>query len=254
MINTHAISFDLWDTVLVDDSDEPERRRRSLLDKPTARRVLIRSALLPHCRHPAVAIDEACDTTDAAFRQAWREQHRTWTVTERIDTIIAALEVALPLQKKAALVDSLERMEVDIPPVLAPEIREALTELDRRYKLVVISDAIFSPGWALRSILDAHGLLSLFTGFVFSDELGVSKPDPRCFEVAAQAAGVAPERLIHIGDREHNDVDGAHCVGARAILTTVVVDRDSATTRADAICRDYAELAATVDRMVAHRG
>ncbi len=48
--------------------------------------------------------------------------------------------------------------------------------------------------------------------------------------------------LVHVGDRESNDVDGPHAVGARAILVTVVKDRRTGPSRAEAVCENYDEL------------
>jgi putative hydrolase of the HAD superfamily len=119
---------------------------------------------------------------------------------------------------------------------------EALAALSERYRMAVISDAIFSPGWALKKLLEVHGLARYFDAFVFSDEIGVSKPHPKVFEKAAQSLGVATDRLCHIGDREHNDVDGAHRVSAKAVLFTGAKDRGSSTSRAEAVCGDLREL------------
>lgn len=41
---------------------------------------------------------------------------------------------------------------------------------------------------------------------------GVGKPDPRMFEAGAQAAGVAPSQVLHIGDDAHRRA-GALAVG-----------------------------------------
>ena len=47
---------------------------------------------------------------------------------------------------------------------------------------------------------------------------------------------------MHIGDRPHNDVGGAHAVGARCVLLTVVKERPLDGHVPDAICDDYAKL------------
>jgi putative hydrolase of the HAD superfamily len=55
--------------------------------------------------------------------------------------------------------------------------------------------------------------------------------------------------MLHIGDRESNDVDGPLALGMRAILYTGIIDRGSAYSRATAICRNYGALPELVRRM-----
>ena len=55
--------------------------------------------------------------------------------------------------------------------------------------------------------------------------------------------------MRHVGDRESNDVAGPQAVGARAILVTVVKDRRTGSSKADAICEDYRELPRLVDAL-----
>ena len=114
---------------------------------------------------------------------------------------------------------------------------------------MVISDAIFSPGRVLRKILAKYGLVNYFDGFVFSDEAGCSKPDPRIFQKAAELAGCRLEEMAHIGDRESNDVYGPQSMGMRAVLFTGVVDRGSGNTSADVHCKDATELAHLIESM-----
>jgi putative hydrolase of the HAD superfamily len=52
--------------------------------------------------------------------------------------------------------------------------------------------------------------------------------------------------LVHIGDREHNDIAGPKDLGARAILLTAAIDRGSNNTRADAVCTQAGQLAAAI--------
>jgi len=84
---------------------------------------------------------------------------------------------------------------------------------------------------------------------VFSDEVGNSKPHRRMFEDAARQMGVTLAEIVHIGDRDHNDVKGPQGLGMKAILFTATRRADKDTTTADAICERHADLAAIVDRL-----
>ena len=50
-----------------------------------------------------------------------------------------------------------------------------------------------------------------------SGAVGVAKPDPAIFRIALDATGVAPERVLHIGDTVGADVDGALAAGVRPL-------------------------------------
>jgi len=47
--------------------------------------------------------------------------------------------------------------------------------------------------------------------------VGVGKPDRRVFQATIDALGLAPERILHIGDSVHYDVEGAAAVGMLAV-------------------------------------
>ena len=234
-----AITFDLWDTVFIDDSDEPKRLERGLATKPITRRNLIEEFLRQHKEISRDTIDTANDIMDAAFRHVWYEQNVTWTVNERLEILLKGLGLSLPLEGFDELVQQHEDMEVEISPDIAENIAGALSILSERYLLGVISDTIFTPGRGLRQMLEKYDLLKYFKVFIFSDEIGYAKPLPIVFEAAAKQFNVELCEIIHIGDREEKDINGPQAVGARAVLTTVIKDRGSDRSKADAICTDY---------------
>lgn len=245
----HAVTFDLWDTVLVDDSDEPRRKQAGLPPKPIERRRLVFEFLNKHEPISTKEIDDAYDAMDREFNQSWQQANITWTVTQRLARLLSRLKRQLPENELAELVRLHEEMELVMRPDLVPGIREALHALRGGYRLGVISDTIFSPGRTLRRILEAEDLLELFDAMVFSDEVGRSKPDRKMFTTAADLLGIEPGEMVHVGDRERNDVAGPQAAGARAILVTVVQDRRTGSSRADAICEDYRELPRLVDAL-----
>lgn len=249
MPRIRAVSFDLWDTVFADDSDEPKRKQQGLPPKAVERRDLVYHFLSQHAPIDRVLVNCAYDTADSAFRQVWHYQHFTWSVEVRLRVLLAGLKRELPVNELQELVRLHEDMELRVRPDLVPGVADALRELSRRFTLLVVSDAIFSPGRALRELLAGYGLIDLFAAFVFSDEIGCSKPAPGVFHRAAELAACRLDEIVHIGDREHNDIAGAKDAGARAVLVTAAVDRGSANTRADAVCRDFAQLLVILDSL-----
>jgi HAD superfamily hydrolase (TIGR01549 family) len=61
------------------------------------------------------------------------------------------------------------------------------------------------------------GLASYVDALVASEDVGVSKPDPRIFEIALERVGASAPEAVMVGDSWANDVAGAHAVGIRAI-------------------------------------
>jgi len=237
-----AVTFDLWDCLFQDDSDEPKRAAAGVPAKPTARRKLVWEALNAEAPLAPECVDVAYTAVDGAFRKVWHDEHVTWTVPERLQLVLDALGRTLPDAAFEQLVHAHETMELDFRPDPAPGAKEALAALHGRYPLAIISDAIFSPGRALRELLRDQGMLQYFDYCVFSDEVGRSKPHQHVFEVAARHFDIPAADIVHIGDRPHNDLGGPQAVGARGVLLTVVKERPLEGHQPDAVCTDYAEL------------
>lgn len=56
-----------------------------------------------------------------------------------------------------------------------------------------------------------------FHTVIVSEDTGMSKPDPRIYELALDQMGVAAENTIFVGDHPRNDIWGAYQVGIRGI-------------------------------------
>lgn len=239
-----AVTFDFWDTLVIDDSDEPTRAARGLPTKVAARRQSFVDEVLRH--QPGVGADRAAQALQkalAAFTRQWKEEHRTPPVADRLREALALLGLG-PTPGFDALVSAWEEMEVEIPPVLAPGVAEMIPALATRAKLGIISDTIVTPGRGLRRVLADYGLLQHFSALVFSDERGASKPAARVFELAAAELGVPAAAIAHVGDREVNDVDGPQRAGMKGLLYTGCVDRRvaGAPTKADAVLTHHDQL------------
>ena len=94
-------------------------------------------------------------------------------------------------------------------------VEETLAELKKRgYRLAVLSN------WdsRLRLLLHRLELDRYFEDFIISVEVGVEKPNPEIFRFAERQLGLSAGEIIHIGDSEHHDADGAAAVGWPVIL------------------------------------
>lgn len=244
-----AVTFDFWDTIVDDDSDEPKRASLGLRSKRDERRHQVWEALNAHEPIDLERVSLAYDTAEAGFNIVWKEDHINWTVDQRLRVVLKGLGRELPAHEFADLVDRHGRMEVDVPPDLIDGIAAAIEELARRYKLCIVSDAIVTPGTGLREILDGYGLKKHFSGFAYSDEVGRSKPHRAMFDSAAAQLGVELTEIVHVGDRDHNDVKGPHAIGAKAVLFTATRPDDAESTTADAVCDHHRDLPRIVDAL-----
>ena len=244
-----AITFDLWDTVFINDSDEPKRTAAGRLSKPLERRQLLKKYLDKYESVSSETVTAVYDAVDAAFKKVWYEEHNTWQVRERLELVLTGLKRRLPDDELNELVRLHEEMELEFRPDFAPGVHKAVQSLHERYKLAVISDTIFSPGRTLRKILEGEGLLKYFDVFIFSDEFGRSKPEPALFQAACKDLGVEYGELVHIGDREHNDILGPQKLGIQSILCKAVLDRGRGHTRAAAVFEKYEDLPAIIENL-----
>ncbi len=85
-----------------------------------------------------------------------------------------------------------------------------------------------------------------FSFWLAADQIGVRKPDPRVFRMAAAAADCHPRELVHVGDEIEADIVGAKRAGARAVL----IDRHgrAGDSPADAVIRSLSELPDVIRR------
>ncbi|HYQ30887.1 MAG TPA: HAD family hydrolase [Polyangiaceae bacterium] len=77
----------------------------------------------------------------------------------------------------------------------------------------------------LAELVEELGYRALFPVIIDSGRVGVDKPDPRIFELAAQALAVPLAEIVHVGDAWEADVMGARAAGARAIWYAPTDDR-----------------------------
>ncbi len=237
-----AVTFDFWDTLVADDSDEPRRAALGLPTKPQARLQLLVDEIVRY--HPTMQperIAQAFGEANERFRHAWKSEHRTPGVPSRLQEVYTSLQIPVT-PGFDEVVRKVEEMEVMIPPTFVSGVHDVLAQLARDYALGIVSDTIHTSGRGIRTLLDRQGILSYFRCLIFSDEAGASKPNPIVFERAAAELGVALPQIVHVGDRESNDVVGPLGVGMKSILFTGVVNRDSGHTRANAICQEFVQL------------
>lgn len=71
----------------------------------------------------------------------------------------------------------------------------------------------------LRRVIGGLGTIpSLVDALVVSSEVGYRKPHPAFFAAVSRRLGLAPERILYVGDDVENDLLGSERAGFRAVL------------------------------------
>ena len=95
------------------------------------------------------------------------------------------------------------------------DVRPALLRLKQQgLRLGIISN------WdeRLRPLLDQLELAPLFDAIVISCEVGSCKPSPDIFREALRQLNCPAECVLHVGDNETEDVQGAQSIGMKAVI------------------------------------
>lgn len=133
-----------------------------------------------------------------------------------LDTMLSGLGVAPgPARREAAGRVAEEHRRVNLWSRCADRAPETLETLrGRGYRVACISNA----DGRVRGLLAAAGLLPHLEFVLDSAEVGLEKPDPRIFQVAAQRLALEPSACVYVGDIYEIDVVGAAGAGMRPLL------------------------------------
>jgi HAD superfamily hydrolase (TIGR01509 family) len=164
-------------------------------------------------------------------------------------------------ERAAAYLDALFRLG-GVPAGRLGEVRNCLTRMHRdrhlwcsvrdrtpealeRLRAVGIRLAVVSNSdGRVEQALRAAGLRDYFEVVIDSNLVGVEKPDPRIFQAALDALGIAPEEALYVGDLYEVDVVGARAAGIEAVLLT------SASPGPNRSCRTAASIHELVDTLL----
>jgi putative hydrolase of the HAD superfamily len=237
-----VISIDFWNTI-VDTSSGGKNRRK-------ARLAALREIAEKHLEELSIErIEEAKQKTAEHFDRIWLNDHRTPTTNELASHILEYLGIPASKKEKQYLTTKFEDSMWDGPPELTDGVKEILPDLANRYPLAIISDTMYSPGRIIRKYLEERGLLDYFQCFVFSDETGYSKPNPKAYQKVLDETGSKARHSWHIGDLLETDITGAKKVGMQSILFTCVSDhskKNGNPIEPDFVCSSWQDVAEIV--------
>ena len=215
MANIEAVTFDLWQTLLVDRPEWGQGRRDLRID---GTQQVLREAGQEFSR----------DELDEAYQQCLRTCReingtgRELPFSERIDCFIDSIEEGLRDRLREGRVrriaDSYAKSFYGHPSRPHESASAVLMELKAaQYRIGLISNTDMTPGVLFREYMGRLDILKYFDVLTFSDEAGFPKPEKEIFEMTSRALDVDPSRMVHVGDHFINDVVGAQGVGMKAI-------------------------------------
>lgn len=182
-----AVIFDLWATLVPWDQEQANRFYDSMAD--------------------AVGIEPE------RFREAWltgRKSREIGPIADHLRELFHGLGAAPDLDQILAM-----RREWTMRSLQPrPDALETLAELRRRgHRLGLIS--VCSQD--VPHVWDQTPLAGTLDELVFSCDVGVSKPDPRIYEIACERLEVEPADCLFVGDGANNELPGAERVGMAAV-------------------------------------
>jgi putative hydrolase of the HAD superfamily len=229
-----AVTFDCWNTLLREEDWHEAHRRRV-------------EALLHAARETGARVE--LDQAERAFDAAWQRHIDLWIAGRASGAReVAAWAMhdlgALPhggtFELLVAHFENASHSSRVLPLDGAVETIEALARVG--VPAALICDTGLTPGRVVREHLARIGILDGLRAQLFSDEVGVPKPDERIFRAALDALGVAGAGVWHVGDLLRTDVAGARRMGMRSVRLRAAYDDAAPLPEADAVAASHAEL------------
>ena len=210
---TH-ISFDLWLTLI---KSNPEfKQKRNLLFKDYFK---IDSSI--------TKVAEVVRYYDLLCNNVNEKTGLNFATNEIYYLILNSLEVdigKIDLKSLENFYLETELLFMEFKPVLIyPKIELLFSELVEQQKSIsILSNTGFISGGTLRKLLRYYDLDKFFSFQIYSDEVGMSKPNPKIFKIVYNEICLIKEinraEVLHIGDNMIADYNGAREFGFNSLL------------------------------------
>jgi putative hydrolase of the HAD superfamily len=180
-VRPKAVIFDLWET-LIDWDHEANARMHSRVRE-------------------RVGFD---------FHERWNLARERYTAPVR--AVLAGVGVPDDAMDDVVAIRSDFVRHCLVPRAGAVETLERLREDGWRLGLITVCTEDVELLWP------ESAFAGLFDVEVFSNSVGLSKPDPRIYLHCCRELGVEPADAVFVGDGANDELEGARRVGMRAIL------------------------------------
>ena len=251
MAKITAVTFDLWQTLILDNRELGLKRTQVRLDG--ARQLLASQGAEYEPDH----IREAYRGCYRACRDV-RNANRDVSFRTQVEIFVNLIEKGLVDRLPEATITEIERVYAeslfDFPPRFHEASHETLASIRAMgLKIGLISNTGMTPGYTFREFLRRNDLLDYFEALTFSDEVLLAKPSDEIFKMTMDALRSAPDTTIHVGDHVTNDVVGANRMGMRSIWIRGFYEPDDPNdpdSQADVAVDDLSDVAGAVQQLV----
>ena len=223
MAKITAVTFDLWQTLLMDTQEQGRARMQVRLDGAVA--ALAKAGREFSDEHVREAY-RACYRTCHAIR----EEEKDVSFDQQVAIFIGHIEDGLLDKLPEDTVTEITTAYCDSFYVFPPRVHEDAAETlkqvkDDGYRVGLISNTGMTPGYAFRVFMEEKGLAEYFDSMAFSDEMLLAKPSVPMFQRTLEELGAEAGETVHVGDHLRNDVLGAKEAGLRTIWIETYDDR-----------------------------
>ena len=210
-----AVTFDLWQTLLL---DSPEVGRVRTQARLKGAQEALRKAGEPQSRAVIETAYQNCARRCQEIREGLTDISFQEQVALFVDGISPGLAARLPAAALREITVAYSDSFFEHPPRPHPAAVTALRQVKARgFRLGLISNTGMTPGVAFRRFMAQHGLLDYFDALTFSDEVKLAKPAPEIFLRTLRALDAVPGQAIHVGDHPITDVMGAGRCGLKTV-------------------------------------
>jgi 2-haloalkanoic acid dehalogenase type II len=189
-------------------------------------------------RHPELGLDPMVlvRRNGEAWERTWQESEAAWVRGELDDLSLTASSWARALESlgvpdAAALAEEAAREHIVALAEANQPYDDAIPTLEQLAASGIALAIVTNGSSAAQRSKIAQLGTDRFAGIIVTGEHGVAKPDPRIFEIALDALGVAPHEAVHVGDNLETDVGGAASAG----IATVWLNRGEIERPVDAV-------------------
>ena len=224
MAEITTVTFDLWQTLLLDERDLGQARAMVRLEGA-------QSALAKFGQD--FDLEKISEAYMSCFQQCREVRNRGLDVDfrEQVAIFVNHINPGLAERLDRAIMDEIAQFYADSflahpPPAHedALHVLEAIKEMG--FKMGLISNTGMTPGFTFRSYMEERGMLEYFPTLTFSDEVKLAKPSSEIFMMTLEAMDARPEQTIHVGDHVINDVVGAKRCGMKTVWISGFYERE----------------------------
>jgi putative hydrolase of the HAD superfamily len=159
------------------------------------------------------AMAQAAGVEELRFREAWlsgRKTREVGPIADHLRELFAGLGAEPDLDEILDM--RREWTKRSLQP--RPDALETLAELRRRGHLLGLISVCSQD---VPHVWDETLLAGTLDELVFSCDVGVSKPDPRIYEIACERLGVEAADCLFVGDGANDELPGAERAGMTAL-------------------------------------